>query len=344
MLLIHPSTHRKGAPDSSRTLQGRRHGFSLVELIVVIAIVAALLGLVLPAVQTAREAARRSGCSSNLRQLGLAVLAHESAQRRLPAGFVSDPARQPRDPSTGDRPPGTGWGMLVAPFLEETSVATHYAPGVGQGIGAPVNLPIVSQSLPIFRCPSDGGPSAPFAVQVEDGGSHPSGAILGRTSYVGNAGNKAPWSQSLDSWDGVANGPLYRNSWLRVSQVSDGMSKTVFLGEHSQRFSQKAWAGAPPGAASQPSEGLVSVIGAEPDAAATLLLAHSGPAEDESDVIHAPNDPACHVDQMASDHPQGCNVMLGDGAVRFVSELIDHDVWAALATFNGGEQVPGDAY
>ena len=151
-------------------------------------------------------------------------------------------------------------------------------------------------------------------------------------------------AEPLDSWDGHANGPLYRNSWLPLSRISDGLSKTVFLGEHSQRVSQKAWAGTLPGAASHPSEAFMTMAGSQPDGAATLLLVHSGPADGEADVIHPPNDPVAHVCQMYADHRGGCNVALGDGAVRFIAESINQDVWAALSSIDGGEGVPGDAY
>jgi prepilin-type N-terminal cleavage/methylation domain-containing protein len=322
----------------------RRPGFTLVELLVVIAIIASLIGVLLPAVQSARESARKSGCGMNLRQLGHAILVFETAKRRLPAGYVSEPSRLPRDPSTGDRPPGTGWGMLIAPYLEETTLSGQYDPSVGLGIADSANRSVVSTSLPAFRCPSDVGPSTPFEVRTQDGDIHPSGAVLGRSSYVGNAGHDEPWAESLDSWDGRANGPLYRNSWLKVSQISDGMSKTVFLGEHSQRLSDKAWAGTVPGAVSYPSETFIASLGTEPDGAATLVLVHSGPAVGEADVIHPPNDPVSHVCQMFSDHPGGCHVALGDGAVRFISELINQDIWAALSSCNLGDMVPGDAY
>ena len=310
----------------------------------VIAIIGSLVGVLLPAVQSARESARRVGCSLNLRQLALAAIVHESARRRLPAGYVSESDRQPVDSGSLDRPPGTGWGMLIAAYLEETALADRYLPEAGIGIGAVENQPVVTASPAIFRCPSDGGPSTPFEVVTESGSRHPSGALLGRSSYVGNAGHAEPWADPVDSWAGLANGPLYRNSWLKLGQVSDGLSKTVFLGEHTQRLSQKAWAGTLPGAASHPSEAFVTSVGSEPDGAATLLLVHSGPAEGEADVIHPPNDPVAHVCQMYSDHDGGCNVALGDGAVRFISELVNQDVWAALSSINGGEGIPGDAY
>jgi len=295
-------------------------------------------------VQSAREAARRISCASNLRQLALATLVHESATRRLPAGYVSEAGRQPVDPGSRDRPPGTGWGMLIAAYLEESALADLYRPAAGIGIGAAENQTVVTASPAVFRCPSDGGPTTPFEVLTESGSRHPSGALLGRSSYVGNAGHAEPWADPVDSWDGLANGPLYRNSWLTLGRVSDGLSKTVFLGEHSQRVSQKAWAGTLPGAASMPSEAFVSSVGSEPDGAATLLLVHSGPADGEADVIHPPNDPVAHVCQMFSDHRGGCNVALGDGAVRFISEFIDQDVWAALSSIDGGEGISGDAF
>jgi prepilin-type N-terminal cleavage/methylation domain-containing protein len=316
-----------------------RRGFSLVELLVTIAVVASLVGMLLPAIQAARESARRSGCSLNLRQLGLAILAHESSRRRLPAGYVTEPGRTPVDPGSRDRPPGTGWGMLIAPYLEESSLADRYRPAAGIGIGAIENRGVVSESPAIFRCPSDGGPRGPFAVLDEAGGPHASGAVLGRSSYVASAGHAEPWAAPLESWEGRANGPLYRDSWLKLSRLSDGLSKTVFLGEHTQRLSQKAWAGTLPGAASHPGEGFA---GSEPDGAATLLLVHSGPADSEADVIHPPNDPLAHVCQMFSDHPGGCNVAVGDGAVRFISESINLDVWAAMVSIAGGETVAVD--
>jgi prepilin-type N-terminal cleavage/methylation domain-containing protein/prepilin-type processing-associated H-X9-DG protein len=317
-------------------------GFSLVELLVVIAIIGTLIGLLLPAVQSAREAARRSGCSVNLRQLGLAIVAHESSRRQLPAGYVTEPSRSPVDPASRDRPPGTGWGLLIAPYLEESALASRYRSAAGTGIGAIENRPVVSESPAIFRCPSDGGPRTPFGVLDEEGSPHPSGAVLGRSSYVANAGHAEPWAEPLDSWEGRANGPLYRNSWLRLSRVSDGLSKTVFLGEHSQRLSQKAWAGTLPGAASHPGEAFVVLTGSEPDGAATLLLVHSGPAGGEAEVIHPPNDPMAHVCQMFSDHTGGCNVAFGDGAVRFITESINLNVWAAMSSIAGGEAVVGD--
>ena len=339
---------RRGASGPKTIRAGStRAGFTLIELLVVIAIVGTLVGLLLPAVQSSRETARRAACASNLRQLALAMHRHDTARRRLPAGYVSDPSRSPRDPGTADRPPGTGWGLLVAPFLEEGERANRYRADLGVADAA--NHDVVSSSPTVFRCPSDGGPREAFAAAVESGATHPSGAMLGRSSYVGNAGHAEPWAEPHETWSGLANGPLYRNSWLRAAQVTDGLSKTVFLGEHTSRLSQKAWAGTIPGAWSFPAGGIRGasnerIAATEPDAAATLVLVHSGPTPSEPGVIHPPNDPVAHVCQMYSDHPGGCNVAHGDAAVRFVANTVDRTIWVALSSAAGGESIPGDAY
>jgi len=327
----------------TRSRHSRPAAFTLVELLVVIAIIAVLIGLLLPAVQAAREAARRAACGNNLRQLALAIASHESARRVFPAGYVSQAGRTPVAAGSLDRPPGTGWGLLALPYLEGTGLADAYRPDVGLGIGDPVNRPVVSTRLPAFRCPSDSGPREPFTVLDEGGAPLASGAVLGRSSYVGNAGQAEPWDEPLDSWEGHANGPLYRNSWLTVQRITDGLAQTVFLGEHSQRKSQKAWAGLVPGAFSHPTPEFQQRAGSEPEAAATLLLVHSGPSDDDPQ-IHPPNDPVGHVCQMYSEHPGGCNVAFGDAGVRFIRDSIDPRVWAAISSIDGTEVVSGAAY
>jgi prepilin-type N-terminal cleavage/methylation domain-containing protein len=315
------------------------HGFTLVELLVVIAIIATLIGALLPAVQSARESARRIQCAARLKQLGLATLSHESAKRRLPAGYISHGTRADRDPATLDSPPGTGWGLQIAPFIEETATfaAFCHAEDADLGVMHPHNRDLVARELPTFLCPSVSGEREAFAVRTLSGAVHPSGIRLGRSHYVANAGHTEPWGEPLSTWDGIANGPLYRNSFLRVSQITDGMSQTVFLGEHSAVLSEKSWAGVVPGAASHPTPLYATRVGTEPDAAATLVLVHSGPASAELDVIHPPNDPVAHVCQMFAEHPSGANVSFGDSSVRFISETVNHDVWAAACSRNGGE-------
>jgi len=317
----------------------RFRGFTLVELLVVIAIIGTLTALLLPAVQSAREAARRAQCSSSMRQLGIAMHVYLDANRRFPAGYLADTTSPTRDAETWDADPGTGWGMAIAPMLEEDALYAAY--DKTGGVAAVANRDIVSRRLGTFLCPSSSGPRDPFTVLGATGAAHASNARLGRTDYVANAGHEDPWDTSpRATWDSICNGPLYRNSTVRPAQVIDGLSKTVFLGEHSQELSQKAWAGIVPGAWSHPEE-KYRAAGTAAEHAAALVLSHSGPAVDEGAVIHAPNDPAGHCDQMFSQHPLGSNVTLGDGSVRLIVATIDRGVWAALCSIANGEPVSG---
>jgi prepilin-type N-terminal cleavage/methylation domain-containing protein len=316
-------------------------GFSLVELLVVIAIIGGLVGLLLPAVQSAREAARRSSCSNNVRQLGLALHGHLDSRHYFPSGYEADTSAHDRDPDTWDASPGTGWGMAVAAFAELMDVSSAYEANVrtGKGIAHPDNAALVGRNVPGFRCPSSTGPREPFTVLDEIGLPLAGNIVLGRSDYVANAGHDEPWASvpPLANWSGVANGPLYRNSRLRPAAITDGLSKTVFLGEHSQALSQKSWAGVVPGGFSHPTDFFRAAVGTTPDRAATFVLTHSGPATGELSIIHPPNDPLSHVCQMFSEHPHGANIVLGDGSTRFVSASISHPVWAAMCSINGCE-------
>ena len=331
----------------------RRQGFTLIELLVVIAIIGVLVGLLLPSVQQARESARRMQCSSNLRQLMLAMHSHESAKRQFPAGYLSDTTRNDRDSSTLDAGPGTGWGLQLAPYIEEAAIANNFA-GVSdpsQGILHPTNRNLVSQKFQFFLCPSSAGDRESFVVKDISGNPLAAGIELGRSHYVANSGHEEPWGMfpASSSWKSIANGPLYRNSTTRHKNVTDGMSTTVFLGEHTSSLSEKSWAGVVPGGASNPTQKFATTIGTLADYAATLVLVHSGPAAAETalygyEVIHPPNSPASHVCQMYSDHPGGANVANGDGSVRFVSEFINQDVWQYVSSIAGGEVVPSGAW
>ncbi|MGB4737250.1 MAG: DUF1559 domain-containing protein, partial [Fuerstiella sp.] len=125
--------------------------------------------------------------------------------------------------------------------------------------------------------------------------------------------------------------------------VTDGLTNTIFLGEHSSKLSDKTWVGVIPGASTPPR---ISSPENGPDAAATLVLVHAGPSGGELDItgfpiIHSINFPTFHVGQMFSEHVGGGQVCLGDGSVRFISENINLFLWAELSSMNEGEVVGG---
>ena len=125
--------------------------------------------------------------------------------------------------------------------------------------------------------------------------------------------------------------------------ITDGLSNTVFIGENSSILCNKTWVGVVPTAVTPPRLDL-RPWPSENNAATNLVGCHSGPdSHDHPEVIiHAPNDPFGHTDEMWGEHGNGCNVLFGDGSVRFVTTFIKPNTWSALSTRNGGEVVSGD--
>ena len=355
----------------SSSAAGPRRAFTLVELLVVISIIGVLVGLLLPAVQAAREAARRMQCSNHLKQLGLALHNYHTTLGRFPSGYCTVPTRDGNgppsaaiDPLTWDSAPGWGWGALLLPYIEQGNMsdALHFE----FPIWAPINRPLVEKQMPTFLCPSASGGSDPFTVRDQSGAplSRFGAPIrLGRSHYVASHGQESCWGECGSAATGevftniytsettvvrvdgnaanVADGPFYRNSNVRFRDVTDGTSTTIFLGEHSSRLSEKTWVGAVPGAYTHPK---FASPENGPDAAATLVLVHAGPSGGELDItgspiIHSINFPTYHVGQMYSEHPGGGNVCFGDGSVRFISESVDLILWAEMSSMNEREIV-----
>lgn len=310
----------------------RRKGFTLIELLVVIAIIGVLVSLLLPAVQQARGAARRSNCTNNLKQIGLALQNYHEAYQVFPASYLADTRNASRDPNTYDGPNGFAWGTMLLPQLDQAPLYRRF--DTRRPCWDAVNAPAAATNLPVFLCPSATNSSG--LMPVRDSGGNLL-ATFGRSTYVANAGQEEPWGFLAEDYYGIADGPMFRNSRVRVADVVDGLSNTVFIGEHSSILSNKTWVGVVPGAEVCANDPVMFPI-TQCDAAATLVNVHSGPAAAEIDPvtgfapIHPPNSPLCHVCQMYSEHAGGANVLLGDGSVRFVSQMIHQPTWAGLSS------------
>jgi len=290
----------------------RTRAFTLVELLVVIAVIGILVALLLPAVQSAREAARRTSCFNNLKQVGLALHQHHDLHARLPSGWVG------REPGT-ERPlaegePGWGWASFILPQLEEQALADNLI-DYTLPILDPANEAARTHFIPLYRCPSDAPSDQQFGLG-EEGSATSVLTRLAVANYVGIHG-----TQEIDEGEDlpvgeqcVSDGTFYHLSRTRFRDVLDGLSKTIVVGERSSRFGFSTWAGSVPGG----DEAMARILGV---------------------ADHPPNTANRHLDDMSSEHPQGANFLLGDGAVRLIGETIDEQVFQGLATRAGGEPV-----
>jgi len=284
-----------------------RAGFTLVELLVVLAIIGILVGLLLPAVQAAREAARRAQCMSNQRQIGLALMNYESANKRFPSGWVD--WRQ-------TKVPGWSWAHAILPFMESNAI--YNSIDLRFPIDAPVNQASLTQVIPTFLCPSDPGEST-FQIgkesHEEEGEEHEGHNVdegeklfrVAKFNYPGVFGTleigEVPYN---------ANGTFYGNSPTKLKDLRDGLSNTMIVGERSSRLGGSVW------------HGWITEA-AEPGAR------FLGVAD------HGPNSKIGYFEDFSSQHGTGIHVVYGDGSTRMIPDSIDLEIYQALCTREGGE-------
>jgi prepilin-type N-terminal cleavage/methylation domain-containing protein/prepilin-type processing-associated H-X9-DG protein len=296
----------------------KRHAFTLIELLVVIAIIAVLIGLLLPAVQKVREAANRTKCKNSLKQIGLALHNYHGRMGYFPAGYQTQVASD-----NSDLGPGWGWASFLLDDLEQSSLGKSIR--FDLQITDPANAAARIQTLPILVCPSE---IKTGTFTVVDANGNPVTAVA-RSSYVAMNG---VLGVTDDAWDN--NGAFIRNRRLRIADISDGLSNTLFVGERATNMSSSTWTGAvtngvvPAQRYPDPADQLGNAEGAP-----ALVLAH-GSRE------HLPNNPLVFdADATSSYHLAGVNFLFGDGSVQSISNTIDGTIYEALLTRAGGEAV-----
>src|SRR5437588_10656157 len=160
-------------------MRASRRGFTLIELLVVIAIIAILIGLLLPAVQKVREAAARSKCINNLKQIGLALHSYHDGKNEFPPGYV-DGNTDPTSTPDNDVGPGWGWASFILPYIEQNAVYSQI--NFNQGVGVGVNVQVSQLPLTIHLCPSD---AYQQPVPVYDSSFTNPIAVVAHGNYVG---------------------------------------------------------------------------------------------------------------------------------------------------------------
>jgi prepilin-type N-terminal cleavage/methylation domain-containing protein/prepilin-type processing-associated H-X9-DG protein len=317
-----------------------RSGFTLIELLVVIAIIAILIGLLLPAVQKVREAAARTQCANNLKQIGLAFHNFHDAFGRLPPGGRDGrPAGQPNisccswdDMNAGtlnasgqmDDRTGFSWAYQIMPYIEQDNL--FRLPNRSQLYITPVK---------IYYCPSRRAP------QIY--GNHAKG------DYAGNAGtrfsNGTPTNNTADAGSGTIDGVVVRTNVppILLNMITDGTSNTLLVAEkwlHPQQWGRDGGDNEPFVNAGW-DEDVVRIGGGtftytHPRTGSTVTIPRT-PQPDTD----APNPTSGTVwnQQFGSSHSGGMNAVFADGSVRFIRFGVDPVVWAATCSRNGGEPV-----
>jgi prepilin-type N-terminal cleavage/methylation domain-containing protein/prepilin-type processing-associated H-X9-DG protein len=291
----------------------RRRGFTLIELLIVIAIIAVLIALLLPAIQAAREQARRTQCVNNLLQLGLAMGNYVATHSVLPPGVVNATGPISSVPNGYHH----GWAVQILPFLGQSNIYNHI--NIRESVYAESNMTVRGVHIGSFSCPSDGR-----------------GGVM---SYAGcHHDVEAPIAEDN-------HGVLYLNSHIRSDDISDGPAQTILLGEfRGSNDPSFGWiSGArstlrntghllnDPGSLDSLFQNLRQLTDAEKFAAMAQMV--------EDGVL-----PVGFVGGFSSHHPAGSNFAFCDGSVRFIKHMINHRIYQLLGHRADGELISDDAY
>jgi len=311
------------------------YGFTLIELLVVIAIIAVLVALLLPAVQQAREAARRSSCKNNLKQIGVALHNYHDTFNVLPPGYIARGVSA-TDNAASETGPGFAWGTMLLPMLERPAVYD----GLNFNLNATHvdNIDSARTILPTFLCPSD---PAPPTFTVNDGTDD---FELASANYVGVFGYG---NITMTPGQPMGKGVFYRNSNTNFRDVTDGTSNTMLVGERTYQHdfvealaatpANSTWYAAIPGVVR--SAGMADPM--MTDAQGSLVLGHVGqPAMTMPMPMmamhHTPNT-TNHIVNFSSPHQGGIQFLMADGSVHFLNENVYYDTFRYLGERADGE-------
>ncbi|MGO9599140.1 MAG: DUF1559 domain-containing protein [Isosphaeraceae bacterium] len=330
-------------------------GFTLIELLVVISIISVLIALLLPAVQSAREAARRIQCCNNLKQIGIALHNYHDVVGAFPMGYV---ANSPYINGASDTAPGWGWMTMILPQLEQGPMFS--AVNFSLPVEALQNPTVIRSMISAYLCPSDvtNGPfqitnASGNVIQITDALGNLVSVVAAPTSYAASVGgNESDTATGINN-DGLGKGVFFRNSRIRFADITDGTSQTIAVEERAWAKAEGIWPGAVTnGTIRRGPQNNCPLTGALYYPAATLVQAHCH-------MINTNSDPDGGLDDSSSLHPNGANFLFADGSVHFLKNILADAadlpngttiytpaqvVFQALATRAGSEVVSADSF
>jgi len=339
MAHFRPATRANRSPKEGGL--AARRGFTLIELLVVIAIIAILIGLLVPAVQKVREAAARTQCLNNLKQIGLAMHAYHDANKKLPTGALQPSFATPL--------------IQALPYVEQANKYRQF--DLTKPTTDAVNLPAIQQDAPIFLCPSD--PSS-GQFQVTAGGVTTN---AGRTNYQANLGANA-WVRNADSKTGgvfIIGPNAATNTFIRITQITDGTSNTAMYSEIKRGNNNgldelsvlapafATWDAAATADLTPIPECNTATSGFHytglqyyrGQVTWTVFYTHTVPPNYSGrDCVRGTGLNKGHQ-AARSYHTGGVNVLRADGSVSFISDTIDPNTWRGFGTRSGGEVLDG---
>jgi len=302
----------------------RRRGFTLIELLVVIAIIAILVALLLPAVQQAREAARRSQCKNNLKQFGLALHNYHDTHNTFPPGaFSENRTTQPDSPHAPETGNGLSFHVMILPYIDQAPLygrinvnGGHWA--TGNNGAAPNNYH--QSMISVFLCPSsaefrNGNDIAAHYLGVA-GPCNNGSARAKPAPLTGYYAWRSPVGQDGSNYGGYAEeGILIRQFPKKMRDVGDGTSNTFLVGESNRdrdRDNLRCW-----------------LRGGQTNSASVSTR----------NIVNGPNGstPNFNNKSFSSNHTGGVHFLMADGAVKFISENINMDIYRGLSTRDSGE-------
>ncbi|MDZ4784203.1 MAG: DUF1559 domain-containing protein [Planctomycetia bacterium] len=303
----------------------RRSGFTLVELLVVIAIIGILIALLLPALQVAREAARRSQCTNNLKQLGLSVQLYNEAFKMFPISI--SPWSEGKRPATQLN--GKGWIVGILPFIEQKALFDEFKPrfngsmlsGQGMAVGSGrTPLPsVMDKQLPFLNCPTDAS-----ALLISTDEYQWENKRVALTSYKGvigdtrmGGGSSVHQGTEPDCHNNIGcNGIFYRNNYqepIKIHRIKDGLSNTFMIGEDVPEYNNHS----------------------------TAFYSNGDYCSCHAPLNYMPDPPRpdlwWNAMSFRSRHPGGASFCLADGSVQFIVQSINHRTYRSLCTKAGRE-------